>query len=253
MLAWLAESLAAAGYLVAAVNHHGNTAGEPAPAAAGFMLWWERAPDISRLIDRLLDDPELRDAIDPARIGAAGFSLGGYTVLATAGAVTSLPLWQEFCRGPLRDNTCVAQPEFPAAFDEFDRIRNTPLVAASMARHADSFRDARIRAIVAIAPVGSMLTEDSLRQIAIPVRLVVGSADTTTPAATNAQRLARVIPNAELASLRNVSHYTFLAECLPAGRKLQPLLCADSAGLDRAAVHREVAAQALKFFDATLQ
>jgi predicted dienelactone hydrolase len=41
-LSWLAEHLAAHGYLVAAVNHHGNTAAEAAYLSHGFALWWER-------------------------------------------------------------------------------------------------------------------------------------------------------------------------------------------------------------------
>jgi predicted dienelactone hydrolase len=253
MLAWLAEPLAAAGYVVAAVNHHGNTAAEQEPSAAGFMLWWERAIDLTRLIDHLVRDDEFGSMIDFGKIGAAGFSLGGYTVLVSAGAITSLSLWEEFCRSPRRDGTCVAQPEFPAMFDEFAKIKNHPLVMASLARHSNSFRDSRIRAVVAISPVGSVLTEDGLRRVTVPVRLVVGSADTTTPAATNAARLAAVIPKAELVTLPNVSHYTFLAECTPAGQKAQHLLCADSPGLDRAAVHRSVAADARTFFDKTLQ
>ena len=41
-LSWLAEVLASGGYVVAAVNHHGNTAiDEKTPH--GFFLWWERA------------------------------------------------------------------------------------------------------------------------------------------------------------------------------------------------------------------
>jgi predicted dienelactone hydrolase len=252
MLAWLGEPLAAAGYVVAAANHHGNTAGEPEPNAAGFLLWWERATDLSRLIDNLLRDAEFGALIDPTRIGAAGFSLGGYTVLVSAGALTSLSLWEDFCRSPRRDNTCVAQPEFPEMLDEFAKIRNSSVVAASLARHSGSFKDFRIRAVVAISPVGSMLTEDSLRRLAVPVRLFVGAADVTTPAATNAERLTGLIPKAELTVLPGVAHYTFLAECAPAGRKAQPLLCTDSTGLDRAAVHRTVSADALAFFQKML-
>jgi predicted dienelactone hydrolase len=46
-LSWLAETLASNGYVVAAVNHHGNTAAEPSYRPQGFILWWERARDVS--------------------------------------------------------------------------------------------------------------------------------------------------------------------------------------------------------------
>jgi len=85
-LSWLAERLVNAGFMVAGVNHHGNTAAEDTRSPAGFVLPEERTRDLTVLIDRLLADRELAPHIDPARIGAAGFSLGGYSVLALAGA-----------------------------------------------------------------------------------------------------------------------------------------------------------------------
>jgi predicted dienelactone hydrolase len=39
---WLGYYLASRGYIVAAVNHHGNTAAEKERAAQGFLLYWER-------------------------------------------------------------------------------------------------------------------------------------------------------------------------------------------------------------------
>lgn len=96
-MAWLAEMLASNGYIVAAVNHHGNTAAEPSYQLQGFMLWWDRARDISVLIDKLLADPQFGAHIDSSRIGVAGFSLGGYTSLATVGARLAYEQWKSFC------------------------------------------------------------------------------------------------------------------------------------------------------------
>jgi len=45
-LGWLGRALAARGYVVAAVNHHGNTSREPY-LPHGFLLWWERAKDLT--------------------------------------------------------------------------------------------------------------------------------------------------------------------------------------------------------------
>jgi predicted dienelactone hydrolase len=47
----------------------------------GFTLWWERAKDLSTVLDDVLADPDFGPHIDRRRIGAAGFSLGGYTVI----------------------------------------------------------------------------------------------------------------------------------------------------------------------------
>lgn len=78
IMSWLARDLASRGYIVAGVNHPGNNAVEPY-TAEGFMLWWERARDVSAVIDLVLADPPIGPHIDANRIGAMGFSLGGYT------------------------------------------------------------------------------------------------------------------------------------------------------------------------------
>jgi predicted dienelactone hydrolase len=250
MLAWLGEALARAGYIVAAVSHHGNASNEFSPAAAayGFMLWWERATDLSRVVDNLFQDSQFASLIDPAKVGAAGFSLGGYTVLAVAGAKTNLDQWQAFCASARRDATCEPQPEFPEMFSAFDKVRQEPSVRASLARSGDSFRDARFKAVFAIAPVGSWLTDDSLRGIDVPVRIVVGKADRTVPVATHAQRIANLVPRATLSVLDNVSHYTFLAECTSSGTRQLGELCRDEPGVERSVTHQAVAADAVAFF-----
>jgi predicted dienelactone hydrolase len=248
MLAWLAEPLAAAGYIVAAVNHHGNTSAEAEPTAAGFTLWWERATDVSRVIDRLLADSVFGAHIDTTLIGVAGFSLGGYTTLMLAGARTSVGAFQTFCGSPARDATCEPQPEFPHLAAGFENVRRDPAVSASLEREHLSFRDARMRAAYAIAPVGRMLTDESLDGIRLPVRIVVGSADRSAPPATNGQYMARRIPGATFELIPDAGHYTFLAECEPAGQAQRPDLCQDSFTIDRAEIHRRVAADALTFF-----
>jgi predicted dienelactone hydrolase len=56
-LDWLGAALAAAGYVVIGVNHPGNNALEPL-TREGFMLWWERALDLSEA-RRCLGRPEI--------------------------------------------------------------------------------------------------------------------------------------------------------------------------------------------------
>jgi predicted dienelactone hydrolase len=60
-MAWLAETLASNGYIVAAVNHHGNTAAEPSYQLQGFMLWWDRARDISTHLESESQDSRWAD------------------------------------------------------------------------------------------------------------------------------------------------------------------------------------------------
>lgn len=249
---WLGRHLAAHGYIVAAVNHHGNTAAEEEYTPQGFALWWERTQDLSATLDRLLADPAFGSRIDTSRIGAAGFSLGGYTVLSLAGGLTDVQAYEAFCNGPDRDATCEPQTEFPDAIEAFRRMKDDPQVQRSLARHHVSFRDPRVRAVFAIAPaLGGAFTDAGLAPIEIPVHLVAGQADTVAPVATNAQRFADGIEQAELTTLPDVGHYTFLSRCTEIGQRALPQLCVDEA-VDRATIHRQVRRLALQFFDHTL-
>ena len=251
---WLGRALAARGYIAAAVDHHGNTRAEPAYDPRGFMLIWERATDMSRVIDRLLADPVFGPAIDPAQIGAAGFSLGGYTVMTLAGGRIDLAQFAAFCASAKRDATCAPQPEFPEARSQFDALSATdPRVAQSVSRSGQSFRDPRITSIVALAPaLGGAFTPASLQAIERPVLIVVGAADRTAPPATNAETIAAAIPGAKLHILDGeVSHYVFLNTCNAAGRQLVPV-CTDAAGVDRDAIHQSVVELVAAHFAATL-
>jgi pimeloyl-ACP methyl ester carboxylesterase len=101
---FLMSALAADGYLVVAPNHRdaicdGNMARrrEPPEMPLRFPAEWsdttyrDRADDIRRLIAALHVDAALAPRIDWRRLALAGHSLGGYTVLALAGA---WPSWR---------------------------------------------------------------------------------------------------------------------------------------------------------------
>lgn len=254
---WLGYYLASRGYIVAAVNHHGNTAAERQPAAPGFMLFWERARDLSVLLDKLLADPLFGPRIDRDRIGAAGFSLGGYTVISVAGGQFSPREFDSFCRSPQRDFTCEPQPEFPDAPKLFAELRKTDppttesmLVQESLRHAGDSYRDRRIKRVFAIAPaLGGGFTKAGLSKISIPVSIVVGQADKVAPLATNARRYAQLIKGAKLTVLPGeIGHYTFLAECNAHGKAILDI-CRDAASIDRAQVHQQVTQLAFEFFE----
>jgi predicted dienelactone hydrolase len=248
---WLGYYLASRGYIVAAVNHHGNTAAERQPAPQGFLLYWERARDLTVVLDKLLADPVFGARIDRDRIGAAGFSLGGYTVISIAGGVFSPQEYESFCRSPQRDFTCGPQHEFPDAPRLFDELKKTDPVVQESLRHAgDSFKDKRIKRVFAISPaLGSGFTKAGLSRIKVPVFIVIGQADKVTPRATNAQRYANLIKGARLTVLpEEIGHYTFLAECNPHGKAVVDI-CRDAEAVDRAVVHRQVAQLAFEFFE----
>lgn len=84
-LSWLAHRLACQGIVALAINHHGHTGEEERYRAEGFLCLWERASDISAL----LNETNWREMIggkiaDRAKI--IGFSAGAHTALLMIGA-----------------------------------------------------------------------------------------------------------------------------------------------------------------------
>src|SRR5262249_14157572 len=75
-----AETLADAGFIVAAINHPGDSATDKS-RTDDLSVFVERPIDIKRLIDFLLGPSPVAAQIDPQRIGVFGFSRGGYTGL----------------------------------------------------------------------------------------------------------------------------------------------------------------------------
>ena len=254
IMAWLASALAARGYIVAAVNHPGNNALEEY-TAEGFLLWWERARDLSVMIDHLLRDRTFGGRIDRTRLGAIGFSLGGYTGIEIAGGRTDPQRFLDFCRSPEAEG-CADPPEFPKLFARWQELQTTdPNFRRFVGQAGRSYRDPRIRAVFAIAPaLGPAFIPESLRGIRVPVAILAGADDPIVPVRSNAQRLASLIPGATLSLVPGgVGHYTFLATCTPAGREAQPQLCRDAAGVDRERVHEQAVDEAARFFDAALK
>jgi predicted dienelactone hydrolase len=252
-MGWLGTVLAAHGYIAVAVNHPGNNAVE-GYTARGFATWWERARDLSAIADAMLKDPTFRGRIDARRIGAAGFSLGGYTMIAIAGGITDPSAFFAFCKSAAADDICKSPQEFPTLNEDFERLSNTADFQMALRRAGDSYRDPRVHAVFAMAPaLGPAFPASGLARISIPVEIVAGTADANVPIASSAVYLATHIPNAKLQTFPGVGHYAFLDTCTDRGRGLLPLLCNDELGVNREAIHAETAALAVDFFRHKLQ
>lgn len=228
-LDWLAGCLNAAGYLVAAVDHHGNNANDEY-LVAGFAFVWERPRDLSFLLDHLIASYD----VDAARIGAAGFSLGGYTVAALLGARIDREVTQAVFLGALKAPN---MPEFPGFIDVLRASYSDEQLTAIVREGAQSFADSRIRAGFAIAPaIGRMLDIGSLESITAPFRVRWGGADDIAPPENNALVYLDAIPTATGESVGpDVGHYDFRAE-----------------NDDPHGARPRVAADALRFFDSVL-
>lgn len=250
-LEWLAAGLAARGYIVAGVDHPGNNALEPL-TRDGFQLWWERATDLSQMLDALLADPQIGAHVDASRIGAIGFSLGGYTVLALAGGRVDPEAFAAFCASDRADAIC-HPPEMDRLPPGVAAADPSPETQASLARARDLYRDARIKAVFALAPaLGQAFTADSLASITVPVALLGGDQDVTVPVDSNIRFLAGHIPGARMQLYPGAGHYSFLGLCRPALVNDLALFCREGPGVDRAALHRHSIEVAQRFFAETL-
>ena len=252
-LAWFAHALAAQGLVVAGVDHHGNTARE-AYRAEGFLCWWERSRDLSVLVDHLLTARSsaaqpFTGRIDPARIFTAGFSLGGHAALGLLGAVTEMVRFHDWAAG---QPMARGPREFPDLGDRLEALlADSAVFRASWERQSLAYRDPRIRAALLMSPAPTVraFTPESLHAIDRPVVQVVGGDDREAPAEAGAQWLHGLLPASTLIRLGDtVGHYVFLEECTAAGRQEAPELCVDPPGVDRAAIHAQVAALALDLF-----
>lgn len=215
-LRWLGIALAGQGFIVVAPDHNGSQDDElGGMLTATDFFAWERARDVSVVLDHILADASLGPRIDPERIGAAGFSLGGTTVLWLGGARLDLEL--------LRRDSPPPPPFLQDSINALIEYSKTSDVGrASIARAGQSYRDPRIRAIFALSPaMGPGFPEEVLRTIDVPVGVAVGDADVIAPAKDNAARFAHAIPRARLIVLPGErGHYTQPIEPAKRGAEL---------------------------------
>ena len=99
-----AIALARAGFIVAAVSHAGDTHDDQSKV----LMPWRRPVQLSRLIDFMLKDWQQHADIDPQRIGAFGFSNGGFTVLVEAGGIPELGRIDAYCAANPQHDLCTA-------------------------------------------------------------------------------------------------------------------------------------------------
>lgn len=252
---WIGHRLAQHGYIAVAVSHHGNTTQEPF-LPEGFLCWWERAPDLTIALDGLSQKGPIAEAMDMSKVFALGFSLGAYTVLAMAGAHTHMHLFEEWLNQSPRKGPN-GPKEFPDLSEHIPHLSATSAeFQASQCRQRDTYRDHRLKAVVAIAPPPPIraFTPASLAAIDLPIHIFVGQADKEAPPEPCAIWLDKHLTNSSLTLLGiNVGHYVFLNEATDFGKKAEPDICSDHVDVDRLDIHERTILAAVKYFDKAIE
>ncbi len=102
----VAIALARAGHVVAAPLHPRDNFEDD--SGVGRRVVMEGRPlQVTAVVDALLTHPEWRERIDARRIGAFGFSLGGYTMLAVLGAMPDISNVIDHCETATTDPFCI--------------------------------------------------------------------------------------------------------------------------------------------------
>ena len=227
-----AVALARAGFIVAALTHPGDNWRDRSRATHIE----DRPPALGALIDYMLAAWPSHASIDAKRIGAFGFSAGGFTVLAAAGGQPDLTRLPGHCA------------EHPAYFD-------CMLIRSDSRREPFAWparRDARIKAVVAAAPaLGFAFDRAGLKQVTIPIQLWRADDDHILPAPLYADAVRAALPRQpEFHTVPGAGHYDFLTPC--ADPKQMPEICTSAPGFDRVAFHQAFDTAVVAFFQRTL-
>ncbi|MFA5962762.1 MAG: dienelactone hydrolase [Sphingomonas sp.] len=228
-----ALALARAGFVVAALTHPGDNWRDQSRALDVAA----RPRALSALIDYMLGRWPGHAAIDAHRIGAFGFSSGGFTVLAAAGAVPDLGRLRQHCA------------EHPIYFD-CTLLAAHRDAAATLSAPASWHADHRIRALVVAAPaLGFTFDRAGLAGLTMPIQLWRAADDHVLPQPDYADAVATNLPApSDYHVVPGADHFDFLAPCSPALAAQVPAICHSAPGFDRAAFHTSFDAAVVAFF-----
>jgi predicted dienelactone hydrolase len=231
-----AEALAKAGFVVAALTHTGDNYKDQSRATDMA----NRPRQIHVVIDYMLKDWSEHGRLDENRVGAFGFSSGGFTVLAAAGGEPHLA--STFPGHCLRH---------PGNFDCKLTARQ-PLPADVM--HAAWVHDPRIKAVVSAAPaLGFSFGRKGLKGVTAPLQLWKAADDEILPDPDYAEAVHRAMPRAhDYRVVAKARHFDFLTPCDDYARKNLPTLCNSDPAFDRTKFHQDFNAAVTAFFTAHL-
>ena len=231
---WLGRELAASGMIVALPTHPG-TAWTNRDSLETPKLW-ERPRDLSRIITHLQTDPVWGPLTTEQPVAAIGHSLGGYTVLAAAGARFDRERYASYCGDHPDRGDCHWYRQ--AGVDN----------APSVAMLERSLQEERLNAIISLDLGFTQAFEpSSVAAISAPTLVIgAGSHQPELPVAAESRHLSTMLPAATSTyhEIADISHFTFFPLCKPGAAKLlaaagegDEIICRDGGGRDRKTLH----------------
>lgn len=177
---YLAEHLASHGYFVAVVEHLATSA----EGLGNFFQGLSKPPNPTEFINRPLDIKLLLDTLEKKanasefpsplllnNVGVLGQSYGGYTALALAGAKFNVNKLNQEC-----DNS--TNRRITLNISALLQCR-----ASDVINQGNNIQDERVKAIIAINPLTSLIFgEEGMSQVKIPTLMIGGSNDYVAPA-----------------------------------------------------------------------
>lgn len=103
-----------------------------------------------------------------------------------------------------------------------------------------------------MAPAGILFDAKGLSGTTVPLRIYRAENDRLVRNVWNADHVAALLPRQPEVATVPGDHFVFLAPCSAELAARVPEACQDAAGIDRSAIHRQIAAELVDFFDRTL-
>jgi predicted dienelactone hydrolase/hypothetical membrane protein len=239
--AWIGDGLAAKGYIVIGLNHFGESRvyGEQTQTFRATGMVWERALDVSRVLDALKKLSPFQKQVSWDDAIVIGHSAGGQTAALLVGARFDLQAFAQYCgTGQAEgDRSCSYAHDIKRAPSSFISLFN------------GNYRDSRVRKIVLLDPaLGPALLEQSMAGSRVPALVVGALHDDFLLWNSQGARYAAAIPYVKTLLLEGgEGHFVFLSVCHHDAKVNDVPLCVDKAGVDRQAVHERLLSTLVAF------
>ena len=242
-----AAALADAGFVVIAPQHRADHRIGGSGTAGAIAL---RIDELRRALEGVRADSTLSRALDPAQVHALGYSLGGATVMAAAGAGIDLDAVEAHCDAHEEEDAAFCEAP-PLLWRLVQRLRKP--VSIEDLPNQFSVEPFVSGSVALVAPIGQGLDISPERFVATRTLVIAIEGDRIAQPRFHASSIAAALPPERLSGFERVSghHYAFIApfpkwltekEDIPVAK--------DPAGFDRAAFIGRVNTLLVDFFGA---